>query len=103
MWRLEGVRVNAKSGAGVTVTVMVKVDVRLPETPLTVNWVVFTAEVLAAVRVSVLVAVALAGLNDAVTPVGKPAAVRATVPVKPACGVMEMVAVPGLPGAVLTL
>ena len=39
--------------------------------------------VLLAVRVRVLVPVVLAGLNSAVTPLGKPVAARVTLPVKP--------------------
>ena len=49
-----------------------------------------------------LAVVALAGLNDAVTPVGKPAAVKATVPVKPPCGAMVMAAVSVPPGVTFT-
>ena len=52
---------------------------------------------LAAVRVSVLVAVVLAGLNDVVTPVGRLAAIRATDPLKPPTELTVMVAVPVLP------
>ncbi len=43
--------------------------------------------VLLAVNVRALVPVVLAGLNDAVTPLGRPAAESATLPVKPFCGV----------------
>jgi len=38
-------------------------------------------------------------LNDAVTPVGRPEAVSATVPANPPCGVMVMVLVPLDPSA----
>jgi hypothetical protein len=101
--RLPGASVRAKSGAGVTVTVIVRVAVRLPEVPLSVNCDALGAVELAAVRVSVLVAFVLAGLNDAVTPAGKPAAVKATVPPKLPCGATLMVAVPALPAATFTL
>ena len=49
---------------------------------------------LLAVRVSALVLVAELGLNDAVTPLGKPDAARLTLPVKPFCGVMATVLEP---------
>jgi hypothetical protein len=47
-----------------------------------------------AVKVSVLVPVVEAGLNAAVTPLGKPLAVSATLPVNPPRGVTEIVLVP---------
>ena len=50
-----------------------------------------------------LVVVALAGLNAAVTPVGKPVAVRATVPLKPACGAIVIVVLALEPAATLML
>lgn len=53
--------------------------------------------VLLAVNVSVLVVVAEAGLNDAVTPLGRPDADRLTLPVKPFTGVTVTVSVPLLP------
>jgi len=55
------------------------------------------AAVLLAVSVSVLVVVAEAGLNAAVTPAGRPEAARLTPPVKPFCGVTVTVLVPLLP------
>jgi hypothetical protein len=93
----------AKSGGGVTVTVSVVDPARLPEIPLTVNWETLAAAVLVAVSVSVLFAAVLAGLNDAVTPAGRPVAVKATVPLKPVCGATVIVALPVLPGATFTL
>lgn len=53
--------------------------------------------VLLAVSVSVLVVVAEAGLNEAVTPLGRPDADRPTLPVKPFSGVTVTVSVPLLP------
>jgi hypothetical protein len=50
-----------------------------------------------AVSVSVLVLVALAGLKDAVTPVGRPVADKATDPMKLLIGVTATVLVPGVP------
>jgi hypothetical protein len=73
--KLAGARATAKftGGGAVTVTVIATVAVRLPEVPLTVNDVALNAAELATVRVSVAV-VALVGLSEAVTPVGKPVA-----------------------------
>jgi hypothetical protein len=50
-----------------------------------------------AVSVNVLVLVVLPGLNDAVTPLGRPEADRATLPVKPFSGVTVIVLVPAVP------
>ena len=55
--------------------------------------------VLLAVKVSVLVPVVLAGLNDAVTPLGNPEADRLTLLLKPFDGFTVMVDVPLLPCA----
>ncbi len=44
-----------------------------------------------------LVAVALTGLNDAVTPPGKPDAASATAPLNPFCGITVMMLAPVLP------
>jgi hypothetical protein len=94
--RVAGVSVIAKSSGGVPVTVRESVEVRLPEVPLTVKVDDLIAAPLVAISVSVLVFVVEAGLNAAVTPVGRPVAVRATVPVKPDCGatVMRVLSVP---------
>ena len=61
------------------------------------------AAVLLAVSVNALVVVALAGLKAAVTPVGRPEAVRATLPVKPFFGVIVSVLEPLAPCAIDTL
>jgi hypothetical protein len=55
------------------------------------------AAVLAAVNVSVLVLVAVAGLNVAVTPAGRPLALNITAPVKPPSGAIVIVLVPDPP------
>jgi hypothetical protein len=105
-WRtrkVAGVSVNAKSGGGVTVTVIVTVEVRLPEVPLTVTVDDLSAAALVAVSVSVLVVVVVAGLNAAVTPVGKPVAAKATVPVKPDCGATVRMVLPVPPAPTFTL
>ena len=49
------------------------------------------------VSVNVLLDVVLAGLNDAVRPLGRPEADKLTLPLKPFCGVMLMVLHPVLP------
>ena len=63
-------------------SVSVVVWVRLPDVPVMVTVAEPTVAVLEAVSVNVLPVVALAGLKDAVTPVGRPVAERATNPVK---------------------
>ena len=50
-----------------------------------------------AVSVRVLVLAVEAGLNDAVTPEGRPEADKLTLPVKPFCGATVMVLVPVAP------
>src|SRR5579872_4532496 len=80
-----------------TVRLTVVVWLRLPEVPVTVTVAVPVVAVLLAVSVRVLVPVVLAGLNDAVTPLGNPEAERATLPVKPPVGFTVMVDVPLAP------
>ena len=87
----------------VTVRLIVVLWLIEPEVPVTVTVAVPAAAVLLAVKVSVLVLVVLAGLNDAVTPEGKPDAARLTLPEKPFCAVMLTVAVPLPPCATLRL
>src|SRR5712664_911760 len=79
------------------------VFVKLPEIPVTVTVTVPVAAVLLAVSVNVLVLVVLLGLNDAVTPPGKPDADKLTLPLKPFCGVTVMVLVPLAPCTIVTL
>jgi hypothetical protein len=73
------------------------VFVKLPDEPVTVTAIVPVAAVLLAVSVNVLVFAALLGLNDAVTPPGRPDADKLTLPLKPFCGVTEIVLVPLAP------
>ena len=87
----------------VTVSVTVVVCVNVPEVPVIVTVAAPTVAVLEAVSVSVLVLVVLAGLNDALTPEGKPLADSATDPENPAMAVTAMVLVPFPPCATLTL
>jgi hypothetical protein len=79
-----GAAVMEKSGRPTTVRVMEMLCVSVPLVPLMVTVAGPTAAVAEAVKVSVLMAapVTEAGLNVAVTPVGKPVTLRATVPEK---------------------
>src|SRR6266850_147372 len=82
-----------------TVVVLVK----LPDVPVTVTVTVPVAAVLLAVSVNVLVPAVLLGLNDAVTPLGRPDADKLTLPLKPFCGVTVMVLAPLVPCASVKL
>lgn len=75
--------------------------VSVPEVPVTVIVADPVAAVEAAVNVSRLVVVVEAGLNAAVTPVGKPDAARVTLPANPFSPVTVIVLVPVVPGATL--
>jgi len=81
----------------------VVVFVRLADVPVTVNVTVPVAAVLLAVSVKVLVLAVLLGLNDAVTPLGRPDADKLTLPLKPFCGVTVMVLAPLVPCTIVTL
>jgi hypothetical protein len=87
----------------VTVKATVVVCVRLPEVPVTVMFDNPAVAVLAAVNVSVLLPVVLAGLNDAVTPAGRPLATRATEPLKLLMPATVIVLLPLVPATTLTL
>jgi hypothetical protein len=69
----------------------------VPEVPVTVIVKAPVVAVLLAVSVSTLELVEDVGLNEAVTPLGIPAAVNATLPVNPPMSVTLMVSVPLLP------
>jgi hypothetical protein len=73
------------------------VVVKLPDEPVTVTVAVPVVAALLAVSINVLVFVVVVGLNDAVTPLGKPDADKLTLPLKPFCGVTVMVLVPEAP------
>src|SRR5262249_7471086 len=62
-----------------------------------------TAAVPDAVSVRMLLVVAVAGLKEAVTPLGSPDALRLTIPLKPFCGPMLMVLDPLLPCVMVRL
>jgi len=91
------------SGTEITKTVTVVVLVRPPEVPVRVTETVPVVAVLLAVSVNVLVVVAGFGLNEAVTPLGRPDADKLTLPLKPFCGVTEIVLVPLAPCTTLRL
>jgi hypothetical protein len=79
------------------------VCVKLPELPVTVTVPVPVVAVLLALNVNVLVLAVLPGLNDAVTPLGKPDADKLTLPVNPFCGLTVIVLVPLPPCTIVTL
>jgi len=82
---------------------IVVVFVKLPEEPVTVTVTVPVAAVLLAVSVNVLVLAVLLGLNDAVTPLGRPEAERLTLLLKPFSGLTVMVLAPLAPCAIVKL
>jgi hypothetical protein len=59
--------------------------------------------VLPVASVNVLVVVAGFGLNDAVTPLGRPEADKPTLPLNPFCGVTVIVLVPLVPCVMLRM
>jgi hypothetical protein len=82
---------------------IVVVFVKLPDLPVTVTEAVPVAAVPLAVRVSVLVLDVLLGLNDAVTPLGRPDADKLTLLAKPFCGLTVMVLAPLAPCTIVKL
>jgi len=93
-----------KVGAGVTVSAMAVVEVRAPEVPVTVTVTgpPTVAEPLA-VSVTTWVPSVEPAAKLAVTPLGKPDAASATVPVNPPTSVTEMVLLPFSPWATDTV
>jgi hypothetical protein len=87
----------------VIVSVTVVVCVRLPDVPVMVTVANPVAAVLAAESVKTLLPVVLAGLNDAVTPAGKPLATRVTEPLKPLILATVTVLLPLVPATTLRL
>ena len=79
------------------------VFVKLPDTPVTVTVTVPVVAVLLAVSVNVLLLVVLVGLNDAVTPLGRPAADKLTLLLKPFCGVTVIALVVVVPCTIFRL
>src|SRR5262245_54231763 len=82
---------------------MVVATLRLPDVPVTVIEAVPGAAMLLTVNVNVLVLVVLGGLNEAVTPLGRPEALKVTLPVKPFCGATVMVLEPVAPWRIVSV
>ena len=76
---------------------------RPPATAVMVTEAVPVVAALLAVNVNVLVLAVLLGLNDAVTPLGRPDADKLTLPVKPFCGLTVMVVAPLAPCTIAKL
>jgi hypothetical protein len=94
---------DAESVKALTVTETVVLLVRPQHVPVTVTGNVPVVAALVAVRVSVLEPVVGFGLNPALTPPGRPEAVKLTLPLKPFCGVTVIVLVAFAPWTTLTL
>jgi len=85
------------------VSEIVVVFVKLPEIPVTVTVTVPVAAVLLAASVKVLVLAVLLGLNDAVTPLGRPNADKLTLALKPFWGATVIVLAPLFPWVIVKL
>src|SRR6266567_1976642 len=92
-----------KPFCGVTVIVLVALLLSPPEVPVTVTEKVPTDAVPVADRVNRLVAVAGFVPKLALTPVGRPVAVKFTLPLKPLRGLMAMVLEPAAPSRMVKL
>jgi hypothetical protein len=92
----EAERLKLWNGA-FTVRLSVVVFVSVPDVPVTVTVAGPVVAEALAVSVKVLVLLVLLGLNDAVTPLGRPEAARLTLPAKPPMSVTMIVLVPLLP------
>src|SRR6266403_4540032 len=97
------VQTEGSVGTDWTVREIVVVFVKLPDEPVTVTVTVPVVAMLPADSVNVLVLAVLLGLNDAVTPLGRPDADKLTLPLKPFCGVTVMVLVPVVPRVIVKL
>jgi hypothetical protein len=94
---------SVKFGGAVTVRDRVVAFDKLPDVPVTVTVTVPVAAMLLAASVNVLVVAVVPGLNDAVTPLGRPDADKVTSPVKPFCGVTIIVLLPLAPCTIVSL
>src|SRR5258708_4359360 len=86
MVKLAGDAEREKFAAGITDNDTVVEFDSIPEVPVTVTGKVPVAAPEDAVSVNTVVVVAGFGLNETVTPLGKPDAVKVTLPLKPFCG-----------------
>lgn len=103
MVRLLGEAERVKFGGGFTVRESVVELDRFPDEPVMVTVAAPVVAVPLAVSVKVLVPVVLMGLNEAVTPLGKPEADKLTLPLKPPCGLTVMLLVPLAPWMMVKL
>lgn len=94
MLKVVGKAERVKFGWAVTVREIMVELVKLAHIPVTVTLNVPVAAAALAVRVRVLAPVVLAGLKDAVTPLGRPEATKLTMPLKPLSGLTVIVLVP---------
>jgi hypothetical protein len=95
---------SVKFAGGVTVRLIVAVSgAKVPDVPVMVTVAGPAVAALLAVRVNVLAPVVLVGLNDAVTPLGRPEATKATLSAKPPVGLTVIVLVLSLPCATLNV
>jgi len=101
-FKLDGDAERLKFGAAVTAREIVVEALKLPDVPVTVTSNVPVTATVLALSCSVLIPVVLGGLNDAVTPLGKPEADKLTLSLKPLSGVTLMVLEPLLPWATLS-
>src|SRR5216683_1689271 len=102
--KLLGDAESAKFGGAFTVRETVVLFVKLPDEPVTVTVTVPVVAVLLAVSVNVLLLAVLLGLNDTVTPLGRPEADKLTLLLKPFNGVTVMVLLaPLAPCTIVTL
>ena len=85
---------EAKPLAANTVSETVVEFLKLPYVPVTVTVAGPVAATLLARRVNVLEPLAGLGLNNAVTPLGRPERERLTLPVKPFCGARVIAVMP---------
>src|SRR5215472_18337241 len=88
---------EGRVGSTRTVRESVVLLVRAPDVPVIVTVTVPVVAVPLAVSISALVLAVLPGLNDGVTPAGKPEIDRVTLPLKPFTGFTVMVLVPAEP------
>jgi hypothetical protein len=91
---LGGVAEMVKPGGAAMVSAMVALLVAEPDVPVTVIVEVVGVAAFVALNVKVVVRVVDAGLNVAVTPAGRPATEKATVPLNPLSGVTVIVFTP---------
>jgi len=91
--RLAGAAANETPGGLFTVRPIVTEADDVPAVPVTLTVAVPVVAADAAVSVTVLVVAVLEGLNEAVTPAGRPDALSVTLPLKPLLGVTVMVSV----------